>query len=118
MVQTNAITLYLPIRFSYCHERSEVTLHFRPFTFNGILMLLIRLHGEFSRPFRRWWRRGWEGKITSRRIHISRFRFHRMEASSAKCMYFEFHDHTFIAEFSTANLSFGCKGVMDHVDFA
>merc|ERR1739842_115854 len=97
-------------------KRSEVTLHFRPFTFNGILMLLIRLHGEFSRSFRRR-RRGWEGKITSKRIHISRFRFHRMEASSAKCMYFEFHDYTFIGEFSTANVSFGCKGVMDLVDF-
>ena len=33
-----------------------------------------------------------------------------MEASGAKCMYFEFHDHTFIGEFSTANISFGCKG--------
>ena len=33
-----------------------------------------------------------------------------MEASSAKHMYFKFHDHTVIAEFSTANISFGCKG--------
>lgn len=41
-----------------------------------------------------------------------------MEASGAKRMYFEFHDHTFIGDFSTANLSFGCKGVMEHVDFA
>ena len=40
-----------------------------------------------------------------------------MEASGAKRMYFEFHDHTFIGEFSTANLSFGCKGVMDLVEF-
>merc|ERR1712055_397929 len=92
----------------FCRERSEVTLHFRPFTFNCILMLLIRLHGEFSRPFRRR-RRGWEGKITSRRIFISRFRFHRMEASSAKRMYFECHDHAFIAEFYTANVSLAVK---------
>ena len=41
-----------------------------------------------------------------------------MEANSAKLMYFKFHDFIFIGEFSTANLSFGCKGVMDHVDFA
>ena len=47
---------------------------------------------------------------------MSRFRFHRMEASSAKRMFFEFHDHTFIGEFSTANVSFGCKGVMYLVD--
>ena len=33
-----------------------------------------------------------------------------MEASSAKRKYFEFHDHTFIGEFATANVSFGCKG--------
>ena len=25
-------------------------------------------------------------------------------------MHFEFHDHTFIAEFDMANVSFGCKG--------
>ena len=40
-----------------------------------------------------------------------------MEASGAKRMYFEFHDPTFIGEFSTANISFDCKGVMDLVDF-
>ena len=40
-----------------------------------------------------------------------------MEANSTKCMSFKFHDHTFIGEFSTANLSFGCKGVMYLVDF-
>ena len=33
-----------------------------------------------------------------------------MEASGAKRIYFEFHDPTFIGEFSTANISFGCKG--------
>ena len=38
-------------------------------------------------------------------IHIN-----RMEASGAKRMYFEFHEHTFIGEFSKANVSFGCKG--------
>ena len=38
--------------------------------------------------------------------------FRRMEASSAKQMYFEFHEHTFIGEFSTAIVSFDCKGVM------
>ena len=30
-----------------------------------------------------------------------------MEASSTKHMYFEFNDHTFIGEFSTANIDFG-----------
>ena len=40
-----------------------------------------------------------------------------METSGAKRMYFEFHDHTFIGEFSTANVSFGCKGVMYLYDF-
>ena len=39
-----------------------------------------------------------------------------MEASSAKCMYFEFHDHTYIGKISTVNVSFGCKGAMDLVN--
>merc|ERR1739842_241032 len=69
--------------------------------------------GFFSINFRR----GWEGKSTPRQIHIFKFRYHRMEANSAKCIYFKFHDHTFIGEFSMANLSFGCKGVMYLVDF-
>ena len=60
---------------------------------------------------------GGEGKSTFRSLHVSRFRFHRLEASNAKRMHFEFHDHTFIGDFSTANVSFGCKGVMDLVDF-
>ena len=101
----------------YCREHSEVTLHFRPFIFNGIPMLLIRLHGDFSINVSQEGGGDGEGKITSRRIHISKFRFHRMEASGAKRIYFEFHDHTFIGEFSTDNVSFGCKGVMYLVDF-
>ena len=56
-------------------------------------------------------------KKTPRRIHISRFRFDRMEANGAKGMYFKFHDHTFIGEFSTVNVSFGCKGLMYLYDF-
>ena len=40
-----------------------------------------------------------------------------MEASGAKRMYFEFHNYTFIGELSTANVSFGCKGLMYLVDF-
>ena len=32
----------------YCRERREVTFNFRPFIFNGIPMLLICLHGDFS----------------------------------------------------------------------
>ena len=70
-------------------------------------MLLIRLTWGFLQTLQE----GGGG------IHKSRFQFHRMEASSAKRMYFEFHDHTFIGEFSTANVSFGCKGVMYLVDF-
>ena len=61
-------------------------------------------------------RRDGKGKSTPRRIHIFKFRFHRMKASGAKCMCFKFHDHTFIGEFSMANV-FGCKGVMYIVDF-
>ena len=48
--------------------------------------------GIFSINFRRW--RGGEGKSTPRRIHIFKFRFHRMEANSAKYMYFKFRYHT------------------------
>ena len=36
---------------SYCRERSEVTLHFGPLIFKGILMLLTRLHGDFFHKF-------------------------------------------------------------------
>ena len=61
---------------------------------------------------------GWDGKTTSRRIQISRFRFHRMEASSDKRIHFIFRYHTFIGEFSAANVSFGCKGLMYLVDFS
>ena len=50
---------------------------------------------------------GWEWKTPPRRIYISRFWFHRMEASNAKRMYFEFHDHTYNGDFSTANINFG-----------
>merc|ERR1712055_908660 len=44
------IYIYMYI-YIYCRERSEVTLHFRPFIFNGILILLIRLHGYFFHKF-------------------------------------------------------------------
>ena len=81
-------------------------------------MLLICLTWGFLKSGGWWWWWWWgEGKSTPRRIHISKFLFDRMEANSAKCMYFKFYDHTFIGEFSTANLSFGCKGVMYLVDF-
>ena len=44
--------MFLPSRSThsilyFCRERSEVTFNFRPFIFNGILMFLIRLHGDF-----------------------------------------------------------------------
>ena len=97
--------------FIHCHECSELALYLRPFIFNGIPMLFIRLTWDFSRPYRRVGM-GWEGKTTSKRLHVFRFQFHRMEASNAKCMYFKFHDRTFIGEFSTANFSFGCIGLM------
>merc|ERR1712055_600617 len=42
------IYIYMYI-YIYCRERSEVTLHFRPFIFIGILILLIRLHVFFHK---------------------------------------------------------------------
>ena len=53
-----------------------------------------------------WWWGGSE-KTPPKWIHISRLQLHRMEASCAKRMYFEFHDHTYNGEFSTANVNFG-----------
>ena len=61
---------------------------------------------------------GGEVKSTPRWIHIFKILCHRMEANSAKCMYFKFHDHTFISEISTANVSFGYKGLLDLHDFS
>ena len=34
-----------------------------------------------------------------------------MEASNAKCMYFEFHDHTYTGNCFTANVNFGLSTV-------
>ena len=104
------VILIVSVRKYICRERSEVTLYIRPFIFNGIPMLLILLHGDLSRPYRRVGM-GWGG--SEKQLLDG---FHRMEASSAKQMYFEFHDHTFIGEFSTAIVSFDCKGVMYLVD--
>ena len=86
-----------------------MTLHFRLFMFKGIPMLVIRLHVDFFRTVRRVGGGGMGVKKTPRRIHISRLRIHRMEDSSAKHIYFEFHDHIYTGIFFMTNVSLGLK---------
>ena len=91
-----------------------MTLHFRPFIFNGIPFLLIRLTWGFLQTLQ-------EGDGSEKQL-LDGYMYPDSDLTEWKLVVtnvciLNFRDQAFIGEFSTDNVSFGCKGAMYLVDF-